>query len=206
MDRAEQIEEALRRIQPILEAVFESGVKSAAETNEAMKKDILAALGLPTDLAVGRRPAKATGKRSSAKARAPKGAASATIEAAFAQRDGWTISEIAALKEGMNYKTIYNELGRKKDKYRQEDGKWFRIAPVEHAASQQPEAPTVGATAPTESVTPAAAPVEAAAEVPQNAPAPDPLQGSGAGFGADASASGGHSAEAPVAAGEVGGT
>jgi hypothetical protein len=219
MDRDALIDDAARRIRAILESVFEGGVRSAAESNEEMKRTVLAALGLPTELAVGsnsgRRSTKGGGRRgSAAKKRAPKGAAREAVAKVFADHNGVSLKEIEDFVREINplvsSKTIYNELLQRKDQYHQDEGKWFSVAGGEKTSAAQPAtAPSPAAQPAVNPAAPTAATPVAAAATPQNAPAADVRpsgDASAAGPGAGALTPGTQSASAPAAAGGVGGT
>ena len=176
-----------------MEAVFERGVAAGVETNEEMKRTVLTAMGFSPQLATARsagprRSAKTGIRRSSgAKTRAPKGAAREAIENALSERDGLTTKEIEEFARqqnpSINSKTIYNELLRQKEKYRQEAGTWYRVVSAPQSAATPP-APTVAlatpaaaSPTPTPPVAPPAAPpspTAVAAPLPQPAAQPIP--------------------------------
>lgn len=133
MDRDEYIDEVMVRIRKMMVDVYDHGVTAEAARNEHLRQSLAALIGVSTELPsnAGKR-AKAPAPRKSgvARTRAPKGAVGEAVAGVF--QDGMTTKEVeyyAALKNpAINGKSVYNELWRQKEVYRQDNGRWYRIA------------------------------------------------------------------------------
>jgi hypothetical protein len=129
MDRETFIEELMTPMRKLVERAYDRGFADNAEGVAAMKKAMLEAMGVSPDLAAPN----ASGKRTKparpvSRVRAPKGAVSEAVVKVF--REGLTTKEIEQAAEAqdpsINTKTVYNELWRRKELYRQEGGRWYR--------------------------------------------------------------------------------
>jgi hypothetical protein len=139
-----EIDDLIETVRKALETAFRRGVTASAKDTEAVKKQVLDALGIsiPVSAEASRRTARA--KKSDPKgARAPKGAVSEAVDAVF--KEGMTTKEVqqAATTHNplVNPKSVYNELWREKTPYEQRDEKWYRTS------SPAPPAPDVAPTA-----------------------------------------------------------
>ena len=133
MDAAAAIDDLWKDLRPLLVTAYNRGFKAGADAKRA---ELLAVLAEETvmsnsvsgfqaeDIAEG-----SVGKHS----RAPRGLVAEALQHLFQQIDGITTKEAedraVAYDPRISRKTVYNEMWRHPDLYRQYEGRWYKTTP-----------------------------------------------------------------------------
>lgn len=177
MDRDTYIDEMMGYLRKVIEKMYDHIAADAAANTEAMRKNILTAVGISPEIISAPAPVKRAKKttRGATKTRSPKGAVTDAVAKVFERADGLETKRVEeavhAIDSSINPKTVYNELWRRTDRYRRDGGRWYRVD-NENA----------------------------------NPPADQTIRPNGSAGGHETQLFEGSSARAPAAAGEVGGT